>query len=86
MIVYSRASVGIKKMACQADWNNHANQLNPNNHEYWHSREEPSDDDTGACGYPSSSSDEDEYNYFQEDFDSVIRSASVSRQQEEMSI
>ena len=23
----------------QADLNNHANQLNPNNDEYWHSRE-----------------------------------------------
>tara|TARA_B100001063_G_scaffold247179_1_gene291007 strand:- start:4849 stop:4953 length:105 start_codon:yes stop_codon:yes gene_type:complete len=24
----------------QADLDNHANQLNPNNEEYWHSREE----------------------------------------------
>lgn len=31
----------------QADLDNHANQLNPNNDEYWHSRgeEKPDDDD-----------------------------------------
>ncbi len=28
------------KNASQADLDNHANQLNPNNDEYWHSREE----------------------------------------------
>ena len=48
-------------MACQADWDNHANQLNPNHHEYWHSREQPSDD-TGVYDYQSSSSDEYDYN------------------------
>ena len=25
---------------CQADYDNHADQLNPNNVEYWHSRED----------------------------------------------
>lgn len=24
---------------CQADYDNHSDQLNPNNDEYWHSRE-----------------------------------------------
>lgn len=49
-------------MACQADWDNHANQCNPNNYEYWHSREQPSDDDTGGYNSKSSLSDEDDYN------------------------
>ena len=25
---------------CQDDYDNHSNQLNPNNDEYWHSRED----------------------------------------------
>lgn len=49
-------------MACQADWDNHANQLNPNHPEYWHSREQPSDDETQDDDYHSSSSDDDDYN------------------------
>ena len=84
MFFYSSPPVRTKKMACQADWDNHANQLNPNHPEYWHSREQPSDDDTGAYDYQSSSSDD----YFQEDFDSVTHSTSVlqqyPRQREEM--
>lgn len=65
-------------MACQADWDNHANQCNPNHDEYWHSREQPSDDETQDDGYQSSSSDE--YDDSQEDCDCITRSASVSRQ------
>ena len=30
---------------CDADYDNHANQLNPNNDEYWHSRGYNEDDD-----------------------------------------
>ena len=34
----------------QADLDNHANQLNPNNEEYWHSRgEERPDDEDNSC-------------------------------------
>lgn len=29
---------------CDADYDNHANQLNPNNDEYWHSRGLDNDD------------------------------------------
>lgn len=32
-------------MSNQSDLNNHADQLNPNNDEYWHSREDGQDDE-----------------------------------------
>jgi len=52
-------------MACQADLDNHSNQCNPNNNEYWHSRgmDKPSDDVNhnylSDDNYYNSSSDDD---------------------------
>lgn len=52
----------ITTMACQADLDNHANQCNPNNDEYWHSRgmDKPSDDEPESYNQQSYSSDDDD--------------------------
>ena len=43
----------------QADWDNHANQLNPDHKEYWHCREQP--EHNNRVQYSDDTSDDDRY-------------------------